>query len=93
MDKFRAEPVRFSVSGLPHKRKKLIDVLALREAPAVVYPASKVDSVVVRADMESASPKRHTLQAAANEPEELSASIGVGGTRLAMMVDQSRRNA
>lgn len=30
------------VYGLPHKRKKLIDVLALREAPAVVYPASKV---------------------------------------------------
>lgn len=48
-----------------------------------------------RADMESASPLRHTLQAAAEqvfiEPEELSACRGVGGTRLAMMVDQTRR--
>ena len=65
------------------------------KAPAVVYPASGVDSVVVRADMESASPLRHTLQAAAEqvfiEPEELSACRGVGGTRLAMMVDQTRR--
>ena len=41
--------------------------------------------------MESASPCRHTLQAAAVEPEELSAYCGVGGTRLAMMVDQTRR--
>jgi len=32
-----------------------------------------VDSVVVRADMESASPRRHTLQAAGKLPEELSA--------------------
>ena len=44
-----------------------------------------------RADMESASPLRQSIQAAAGEPEELSASCGVGGTRLAMMVDQSRR--
>jgi hypothetical protein len=44
-----------------------------------------------RADMESASPRRHTLQAAVFEPEELSACCGVGGTRLAMMVDQTRR--
>ena len=45
-----------------------------------------------RADMESASPLRQSIQAAAEpkfvEPEELSASCGVGGTRLAMMVDQ-----
>ncbi len=61
------------------------------KAPAVVYPASVVDSFVVRADMESASPRRHTLQAAAFKPEELSACCGVGGTRLAMMVDQTRR--
>jgi hypothetical protein len=39
----------------PHKRKRLINSLAFGEIPAVVYPASKVDSVVVRADMESAS--------------------------------------
>ena len=44
-----------------------------------------------RADMESASPRRHTLQAAIFEPEELLACCGVGGTRLAMMVDQTRR--
>jgi len=44
-----------------------------------------------RADMESASPRRHTLQAAVFKPEELSAWCGVGGTRLAMMVDQTRR--
>jgi len=41
--------------------------------------------------MESASPRRHTLQAAGKLPEELSALYGVGGTRLAMMVDQTRR--
>ena len=44
-----------------------------------------------RADMESASPRRHTLQAAVFKPQELSALCGVGGTRLAMMVDQTRR--
>jgi hypothetical protein len=44
-----------------------------------------------RADMESASPRRHTLQAAVFKPEELSAWCGVGGTRLAMRVDQTRR--
>lgn len=44
-----------------------------------------------RADMESASPRRHTLQAAVFEPEELSACCGVGGTQLVMMVDQTRR--
>ena len=53
-------------------------MLAVGEAPAVVYPASKVDSVVVRADMDSASPVRQSLQAAGKLPEELSASIGVG---------------
>jgi len=37
-----------------------------------------VGSDVVRADMESATPKRQSLQAAANEPEEFSASVGVG---------------
>ena len=45
-----------------HKRKKLIDVLAAGEAPADVYRASKVDSVEVRTDMESASPIRYSLQ-------------------------------
>lgn len=62
----------------PHKLKELTDSLAVGDALAVVYPAPEVDSVVVRSDMESASPKRQSLQAAANEPEELSASVGVG---------------
>lgn len=44
-----------------------------------------------RTDMESASPRRHTLQAAVFEPEELSECCGVRGTRLVMMVDQTRR--
>ena len=64
--------------SLPHKRKRLIDILAFGDAPAVVYPASEVDSGVVRADMESASPVRQSLQAAGKLPEGLSASIGVG---------------
>jgi hypothetical protein len=51
------------VYGLPHKRKKLTDVLAVGDPPAVVYPASKVDFGVVRADMESALPRRKSLQA------------------------------
>jgi len=34
---------------------------------------------------------RQSIQAAAGEPEVLSASMRVGWTRLAMMVDQSRR--
>jgi len=42
------------------------------------YPASKADSAVVRADMESASPMRQSLQAAGKLPEELSASVSVG---------------
>ena len=58
------------------------------KAPAVVYPASVVDSVVVRADMESASPLRHTVQAADEqvfiEPEELSACRGVTQTEAAL---------
>ena len=77
--------------GLPHKRKKLTDRLAVGEVPAVVYPASRVGSSMSRADMESASPTRHTLQAAGKLPEELSASVGAGRTLVAMMVDQSRR--
>jgi hypothetical protein len=79
------------VYGLPHRGKKLIDVLAVGETPAVVYPASEVDSVVVRASMESAGLARHTIQAAADEPEELSASDGLGCARLAMWVNQSCR--
>ena len=66
------------VYGLPPNGKRLIDILAVGDAPAVVYPASVVGSVVARADMESASPMRQSLQTAADEPEELSASIGVG---------------
>lgn len=53
-------------------------MLAVGDAPAVVYPASEVDSLLVRADMESASLSRQSLQAAANESEELSASNSVG---------------
>jgi hypothetical protein len=53
-------------------------MLAVGKAPAVDYPASDVDSVVVRADMESASLMRQSLQAAGKLPEELSASVGVG---------------
>ena len=64
--------------GLPHKCKKLTDSLAVGDAPAVVYPASKVDSVVVRADMESASPMRQSIRTAGKLPEVLSASISVG---------------
>ena len=66
------------IYGLPHNGKKLIDILALWDAPAVVYPASDVGSDVARADMESASPKRQSLRTAAKEPQELSASVGVG---------------
>jgi hypothetical protein len=62
--------------------KKLIDGVAVGESPAVVNPASEVDSVVVRARMESAGPARQTIQAAAGEPEELSASDGLGCARL-----------
>jgi hypothetical protein len=62
----------------------------MRDKPAVVYPASGVDSDVVRADMESASPKRQSIQAAGVQlPAELSASSGVGASRVAMMGDQS----
>lgn len=66
------------IYGLPHKRKKLIDILAVGDAPAVVYPASKVDSGVARADMESASPMRQSVRTAGKLPEMLSAPIGVG---------------
>ncbi len=45
----------------PHKRKRLINSLAFGEILAVVYPASKVDSVVVRADMETAPLKYQSL--------------------------------
>ncbi|MDW5445187.1 hypothetical protein, partial [Polaromonas sp. SM01] len=77
--------------GLPPNGKKLTDSVAFGEAPAVVYPASVVGSCVSRADMESASPMRQSLQAAGKLPEELSASVGAGRTLFAMMVDQSRR--
>lgn len=68
--------------------QKLMDVLAVGETPAVDYLASEVDSVVVRASMESAGPARQTIQAAADEPEELSASGGLGCAQLAMWVNQ-----
>jgi hypothetical protein len=40
---------------------------------------------MARADMESASPQRQSIEAAACVPEELSASGGVGVTRGAMV--------
>ena len=61
------------LQGLPQSTRP-IDILAVGDAPAVVYPAS----VVARADMESGSPMRQSLLTAADEPEELSASSGVG---------------
>ena len=49
---------------------------------------------MARADMESASPLRQSLQAASVQlPAELSASSGVGVTLGAMMSDQSLRKA
>lgn len=44
-----------------------------------------------RADMESASPHCHTLQAAVFKSEELLTLCGDEGTQLAMMVDQTHR--
>lgn len=62
----------------------------MREQPAVVYPASVVGSFAARADMESASPLRQSVQAAGVRlPAELSASNGVGVPRGAMMGDHS----
>jgi len=46
---------------------------------------------MVRVSTGSAGPSRQTIQAAAGEPEESSASDGLGGARLAMWVNQSRR--
>jgi hypothetical protein len=64
----------------------------MREEAAVVYPASNVDSVVVSADMESASRLRHLLQAAGVLlPGELSASNDVGVSVRAMTGDQFLR--
>ena len=49
---------------------------------------------MARADVESASPLRQSLQAASMKlPAELSASCGVGVTQGAMMGDQSLRKA
>ena len=63
-------------------------------APAVVYPASGLGLCeAARADMESASQQRQSLQTASKLPRQLSASSCVGVTRGAMMGDQSRRNA
>jgi hypothetical protein len=64
----------------------------MREEPAVVYPASKVDSVVVRADMESATSLRQSMRAAGVQlPSAFSASNDVGVSLGAMMGDQSLR--
>ena len=52
-------------------------------------------ALVARADMESATPQRQSLQRARRDssPEGLSASDGAGATRFAMMGDQSLRKA
>jgi hypothetical protein len=64
----------------------------MREKPAVVYPASNVDSLLFRADMDSAASLRQSLQAASVVlPDELSASSDVGISLVAMMGDQSLR--
>jgi len=42
-------------------------MLAVEKVPTVDYPASDVDSVVVRADMESASLMRQSLQASGKQ--------------------------
>ena len=63
--------------GLPLTGRSVTDRVPFGEAPAVVYPASVVDPVVVRGDMESASPMRQSLPAAPDELEKLSFSIGV----------------
>lgn len=47
--------------------------MTVGQSPAFVYPVSEVDSVLVRAGMESAGPVRQTIKAAAKEPENLSA--------------------
>ena len=65
-------------SGTPPNGKKLNDSWVVGDAPAVVYLASVVGSVMASADMESASPMRQSLRTAADEPEELSSSVGVG---------------
>lgn len=71
----------------PRQRQCLIDLdSARRVEPAVVYPASEVGCVMsARADMESASALRQSLQAAGELPEGLSASSAVGVTRGALV--------
>ena len=83
------------VYGLPQKARKLNDRFGCWEAHAVVYPASKVGSVrpvptwnlpTARQSVQTASRLRATVL-----PEELTASIRVGATRVAMMGDPSQR--
>ena len=51
---------------------------AWRTRVKVREPDGQIGPEVVRADMESASPKRPSLRTVGKLPEELSASIGVG---------------
>lgn len=74
----------------PRQRFSSTDVLAVGESPAVVYPASIVDSVVVPASMESAGPMRQTMQEAVGKPQELSVSNSLGCIRLTIWGNQSR---
>lgn len=57
----------------------------LLEKPLLLkYPASKVDFVLVGADMKSALPMRQSLQAAANVPGELWRLSRIRENRLAI---------
>ena len=68
--------------GHPHNSKSLIDWGPMGKAPASRYPASGVDSVVVRADMGSASPLRHTLQTDAHAlADQSNPCVHVGSER------------
>ena len=70
--------------GLPQNARKLIDSFAFLEAHAVVYLASEVASLWPVPTW-NVPTERQSLQAARKLPAELTASIRVGATRLAMM--------
>ncbi|MFN3495090.1 MAG: hypothetical protein ACK40L_11335, partial [Hydrogenophaga sp.] len=53
----------------PHKARKMAEVLAIGEMPAVACPAPQMDSAVVRARMESAGAARQTMQAPSEASE------------------------
>lgn len=81
----------------PPIARGLTDTSSIWVEPAVVYPASAVGSWWPVPTWNLRAPVRQSLQAAAEpkfmEPEELSAFIGAGATRGAMVGDQSLRKA